>query len=59
LFIHDVRYDNAMKTPPKSAEFDRFTDAMKTILKVSKTEMVQRIEAEKTAKRTESPAASR
>jgi hypothetical protein len=48
-----------MKTPPKNAEFDRFTEAMKTILKVSKTEMVQRIEAEKTTKRTESPAASR
>jgi hypothetical protein len=48
-----------MKTPPQNPEFNRFTDAMKTILKVSKKEMAKRIEAEKTAKRTESPAASR
>ena len=54
-----LRYDSAMKTPPNNPEFNRFTDAMKTILKVSKTEMVQRIEAEKATKRTESPAASR
>lgn len=47
-----------MKSPLKNPEFDRFTDAMKTILKVSKTEMVQRVEAEKATKRTESPATS-
>jgi hypothetical protein len=48
-----------MKTPPKNTEFDRFTDAMKTILKVSKTELNRRIEAEKRPKRSESPTSSR
>ena len=48
-FISSVlRYDNAMKTPPKNPEFARFTDAMKTIMKVSKTELQRRMEAEKT-----------
>jgi hypothetical protein len=37
-----------MKPPPNNPEFARLTDAMKTILKVSKTEMTRRIEAEKT-----------
>ena len=39
-----------MKTPPDNPEFARFTDALKTILKVPKSEMDRRVEAEKTAK---------
>jgi hypothetical protein len=46
-----------MKKPPRNPEFDRFTDAMKTILKVSKTELNRRIEAEKKVKRSK-PSAS-
>lgn len=42
-----MRYDNAMKTPPNNPEFARFTDAMRTIVKVSKVELNRRIEAEK------------
>jgi len=33
-----------MKTPPATPEFARFTDAVKDILKVSKSEMATRIE---------------
>ncbi len=40
-----------MKTPPKNQEFARFTDAMRTIMKVSKTELNRRMEAEKTDKK--------
>ena len=36
-----------MKTPPDTPEFARFTDAVKDILKVSKSEMATRIEAHK------------
>ena len=36
-----------MKTPPKTPEFDRFTTAMRDILKVSKGEMETRIETHK------------
>jgi hypothetical protein len=36
-----------MKTPPKTPEFTRFTDAMRDILKVSKGEMQTRIEVHK------------
>ena len=36
-----------MKTPPATSEFARFTDAVKDILKVSKTEMATRMEAHK------------
>jgi hypothetical protein len=45
-----------MKPVPKSAEFTRFTQAMRDILKVSKTELQERIEADK---RTPKPSASR
>jgi hypothetical protein len=48
IIRRQVRYDNAMKTPPKNPEFSRFTDAMRTIMKVSKTELQRRMEAEKT-----------
>ena len=33
--------------PPKDAEFTKFTNAMKDILKVSKIELQRRMEAEK------------
>lgn len=36
-----------MKTPPDNPEFERFTDALRQMLKVPKTEMNRRIEAEK------------
>ena len=43
-------YDSGMKKPPDNPEFARFTDALKTILKVPKSEMTRRIEAEKNGK---------
>jgi len=47
-----------MKTPPKGPEFARFTEAMRGIMKVSKTELQRRMEAEKqTPKPSASPAA--
>jgi hypothetical protein len=36
-----------MKPPPDTPEFARFTEALKTMLKVSKTEMQKRIEEDK------------
>jgi hypothetical protein len=36
-----------MKTPPKTPEFDRFTTAVRDILKVSKGEMQTRMETQK------------
>jgi hypothetical protein len=45
-----------MKTPPDNPEFARFTNAMRTILKVSKTEMNRRIAGAKKAKRSKSSA---
>jgi len=36
-----------MKTPPATPEFARFTSAMRDILRVSKGEMLGRIEAHK------------
>ena len=39
------RYYIAMKTPPDTQEFARFTSAVSDILKVSKSEMQTRIEA--------------
>lgn len=45
--------------PPKDAEFTKFTNAMRDILKVSKTELNRRLEAEKTEKRKAKPPASR
>ena len=40
-----------MKKPPDNPEFARFTDAMRQIMGVSKTELQRRIEAEKTEKK--------
>jgi hypothetical protein len=39
-----------MKTPPDNPEFAKFTDALRSMLKVSKTEMLRRIEADKMGK---------
>ncbi len=36
-----------MKTPPLTPEFDKFTEAMRDILKVSKAEMQTRMEEHK------------
>lgn len=36
-----------MKPPPDNPEFARFTDAMRKLMTVSKTEINRRIEAEK------------
>ncbi len=36
-----------MKTPPNSPEFNRFTEAMRSIVKVSKIEIDRRVAAEK------------
>jgi hypothetical protein len=40
-----------MKKPPNNPEFARFTDAMRTIMSVSKDELKRRMEAEKKGKR--------
>jgi hypothetical protein len=45
-----LAYDIGMKTPPDNPEFARFTDALKTILKVPKSEIDRQIEAEKSGK---------
>jgi|HubBroStandDraft_6_1064221.scaffolds.fasta_scaffold567143_1 hypothetical protein len=37
----------AMKTPPDTPEFAKFTEAVRDIMKVSKSEMQARIEAQK------------
>jgi hypothetical protein len=46
-----------MKPPPDNPEFARFTEAMRSIVKVSKVELNKRIQAEK--KRKAKPSASR
>jgi hypothetical protein len=40
-----------MKTPPDNPEFARFTEAMKTIMGVSKAELQERLKAEKATKK--------
>jgi hypothetical protein len=50
--LGDLRYDTPMKQPPDNPEFARFTAAMRTIVKVSKTELNRRIEATKKGKRS-------
>lgn len=42
----ETRYDSGMN-PPQDAEFAKFTNAMRDILKVSKIELQRRLEAEK------------
>ena len=46
-----------MKPPPDSPEFSRFTEALKDMLKVSKTQTNARIAAQKRSKPSASPAA--
>jgi hypothetical protein len=46
----EPRYHKPMKTPPDNPEFARFTSAMREMMKVSKTEMNRRIDAEKKRK---------
>lgn len=41
-----------MKPPPNTPEFFRFTQAMRDIMKVSKTELQARMEAEKRKSKT-------
>ena len=45
-----------MKKPPDDPEFAQFTKALQTILKVSKTELQRRMEAEKKGKRSKASA---
>jgi hypothetical protein len=47
MLCMESRYDNAMKTPPDNPEFGRLAEAMREIMKVSKTELQRRMEAEK------------
>lgn len=44
-----------MKPPPDDPEFQRFTQAMREMMKVSKVEIQKRIEAEKQERRRERP----
>jgi hypothetical protein len=48
-----------MKTPPDTPEFRKFTDAMRGILSVSKTEMQARIAAQKESGKRLSKSSSR
>jgi len=47
-----TRYDVRMVKPPDNPEFARFTDAMRRIMRVSKSELTKRMEAEKKGKRS-------
>jgi hypothetical protein len=49
-------YYRFVKTPPDSPEFSRFTQAMRSIVGVSKVEIQKRIEAEKKRKSIKAPA---
>jgi uncharacterized tellurite resistance protein B-like protein len=48
-----------MKTKPQSEEYKRFENLLGNVLKVSKTELNKRIEADKREKRTSKTVASR
>jgi hypothetical protein len=39
--------EKIVNTPPNNPEFDRFTDALRSIVKVLKSEIQERIEAQK------------
>jgi hypothetical protein len=47
-----MEYHAPVKQPPNNPEFARFTEAMRDIMKVSKTEMLKRIEAAKRKPKT-------
>ena len=55
-----TRYDSPMKKPPQNPEFERFTEAMRHIMTVSREELQRRIEADsrKTGKRPKKKRAS-
>lgn len=60
FFALHVRYHIPMKTPPDNPEFASFTEGLKQILTVSKTELDARIAAQKkSGKRLSKPSASR
>jgi hypothetical protein len=48
-----------MKKPPSNPEFARFTDAMRTIMGVSKAELQERIKTEKLMKKGKGKRAKR
>jgi hypothetical protein len=50
LLSSGVRYHIAMKPPPDNPEFRKFTNAMRTIMSVSKTELKKREAEEKREK---------
>jgi hypothetical protein len=50
FFALHVRYHNGMKPPPDDPQFRKFTDAMRTIMSVSKTELKKREAEEKKEK---------
>lgn len=60
LFFNRSRYHIPMKRPPSDPEFVRFTEAMRQIMKVPKTEINRRIAANKKgkAKPSASPASA-
>ena len=47
LRLSNPFYSSPMKTPPDTPEFANFTSAMRDIMKVSKSELQARIEAQK------------
>lgn len=53
-----VRYHSSTKPPPDKAEVQRFTEAVKTIMGVSKAELQKRIEEEKRKEQVKPSAAS-
>lgn len=53
------RYHRSMKTKPQSEEYRRFESLLGQVLKVSKTELNERLEAEKREQRASNASASR
>jgi hypothetical protein len=51
-----MHYHSFMKKPPDNPEFARFTEAMRTIMKVSKTEVDRRMAETKKGRRTKTSA---
>jgi hypothetical protein len=46
-----MEYHNPMKPPPDNPEFAKFTEALRTVMSVSKVELQRRIEEEKQEKK--------
>lgn len=53
-----LEYHCLMKPPPDNPEFAKFTDALRTIMKVSKTELQRRMEEEKQQKKAKRSASA-